>query len=65
MVDLCIWTEKVCVNEYFTFLSDAFHRISTPDDNGRYKFRDMDDIKRRSRRASMIVIDGKVSPSRR
>ena len=58
MVDL--WTEKVCVNEYFTFLSDAFHRISTPDGKGRYKFRDMDKIKRRSRRASMIVIDGKV-----
>ena len=58
MVDL--WTEKVCVNEYFTFLSDAFKRISTTDGNGRYKFRNIDNIKHRSRRASMVVIDGKV-----
>ncbi len=58
MVDL--WTEKVCVNEYFTFLSDAFKRISTTDGKGRYKFRNIDNIKHRSRRASMVVIDGKV-----
>ena len=58
MVDL--WTEKVCVNEYCTFLSDAFKRISTTDGKGRYKFRNIDNIKHRSRRASMVVIDGKV-----
>jgi hypothetical protein len=58
MVDL--WTEKICVDEYFSFLSDAFNRISVPDGNGGYKFKDIDAIQRRSRRASMIVIKGKV-----
>ena len=58
MVDL--WTEKICVDEYYTFLSDAFNRISMPDGIGGYMFKNIDDVKRRSRRASMIVINGKV-----
>ena len=58
MVD--VWTEKICVDEYSSFLEDAFDRISQRNADGTYSYKDLDKIRRRGRRSSVIVQNGKM-----
>jgi hypothetical protein len=58
MVD--IWTDEICVDEYASFLEDAFDRISVRNADGSYSYKPLDKIRKRGRRSSVIIQNGKM-----
>ena len=58
MVD--VWTENICVDEYSSFLEDAFDRISIMNEDGTFSYKPLDKIRKRGRRSSVIVMNGKM-----
>ena len=52
--------KKICVDEYSSFLEDAFDRISQRNADGTYSYKDLDKIRKRGRRSSVIVQNGKM-----
>ena len=58
MVD--VWTDNICVDEYATFLEDAFDRIAENDGNGNFRYKNVNEVHFRGRRSSVIVQNGKL-----
>ena len=58
MVD--VWTHDINVDEYATFLEDAFDRIAEPDGNGGFQYKSVNKVCFRGRRSSVVIQNGKL-----